>query len=416
MGTLSGLARLIVVLARTSGKRAAYAALPPYFLVGITSTILFAGQGMDAKTITAPALASFPLRLGLLVAWALVTLPVARRVVVDASVDLLRVLPVPRGALLAINAALLALLQLGWVVPWVRGAGWLAAMVALAAVLALQCCVILGRHRRAVGALGLAAVAAGWWLAPGGASLALLGSVFVLAHRSAWRRAPEASGTGRHRVFGGSAPLALSTALAAAALRDDASAAARALALLALAALGTRLGLRNAAWEADSLLRWAAALWAAACLLGGVTLARPVLRSEAELGWVLDVCAVSSRLRAGVSLGFAAIAFGSAGLVFYLSLWSVAGSGTETVWLAAHLTLGGAAWAVLAAALVRSGTRGSGRDSRRLLGWLLVLYLPLMLLLSWMPALMLLTLVGAAALAARHAVRIATPASAARGR
>ena len=409
------LLRLAGVLARTTGRRALYAALPLYFLVGIASTILFAGQGMDAATVTTPALASFPLRLGLLVAWALVTLPVARRVVADARVDLLRVLPVPQSWLLAINAALLAIVQLGWGVLWMRGSGWLAGAEALAAVLALQCSVILGAHTRTCEGLGLAAVAAGWWLAPAAASLAILAPAFALTHRAAWRRAPEASAAGRHRVLGGSAPRALASALAVAALRDNASAAARAASLLLLAVLATRLGLRNAAWGFDSLLRWAAALWGAACLLGAVTLARPLLRAEAELGWVLDVCAASSRLRAGVSLALALLVFGGAGLIFSLSLSPVLHGAAELVALTAQLGLGGAAWAALAVASVRAGTRGSGEDSRRQLAWLLALYLPLTLLLVFHPPVMLLTLLGVAALASRHAARVPTPASAARG-
>jgi hypothetical protein len=408
------LLRLASVLARTTGKRALYAALPLYFLVGITSTILFAGQGMDAKTLTTPALASFPLRSLLLVAWALVTLPVARRVIADSRVDLLRVLPVPRSWLLVINALMLALVQLGWVVLWVRGSGWPAGAAALAAVLALQCSVILGAHRRTHEGLGLAAVAVGWWFAPRVASLLILACVFALTHGAAWRRAPEANSAGRHRVLGGSAPRALASALLVAAWRDNASAAARALSLLLLAGLATRLGLRNAAWGFDSLLRWAAALWGAACLLGAVTLARPLLRAEAELGWVLDVCAASSRLRAGVSSMSLSLAFGGAGLLF--SLGSFPGlNGAERVALTAHLTLGGAAWASLAVASVRAGTRGGGEDSRRQLAWLLALYLPSTLLLVQHPALMLLILIGAAALASRHAARLPTPSSAARG-
>ena len=409
------LLRLAGVFTRTTGKRALYAALPLYFLVGIASTILFAGQGMDAKTVTSPALASFPLRLGLLVGWALLTLPVARRVIVDPRLDLLRVLPVPRSWLLGINALLLALVQLGWVVLWVRGSGWLAGAEALAAVLGLQCSVILGAHRRTFEGLGLCAVAVGWWLAPAAGSLAILACVFVLTHGAAWRRAPEASGAGRHRVLGGSASRALASALAVAALRDNASAAARALSLLSFAGLATQLGLRNAGWGFDSLLRWAAALWGAACLLGAVTLARPVLRAEVELGWVLDVCAASSRLRAGVSLALSALAFGGAGLIFSLCLFPALQGMTEHVALTLHLSLGGAAWASLAVASVRAGTRGGGEDSRRQLAWLLALYLPLALLLVHQPAFMLLTLVGAAALASRHAARVPTPARAARG-
>jgi hypothetical protein len=66
-------------------------------------------------------------------------------------------------------------------------------------------------------------------------------------------------------------------------------------------------------------------------------------------------------------------------------------------------------------ASVRAGTRGSGEDSRRQLAWLLALYLPLTVLLVLHPLLMLFTLLGVAALASRHAARVPTPASAARG-
>jgi len=119
---------LASVVARTTGKRALYAALPPSFLLGIVAVVAFAGNGMDARTVTQAALASPVLRWVSLLGWVMLTLPVARLLLADGSSFGLRALPVARGWLLAISVLGLVLSQLAWLALWARGAGawWLA--------------------------------------------------------------------------------------------------------------------------------------------------------------------------------------------------------------------------------------------------------------------------------------------------
>lgn len=406
--------RVLNLIARTSGKKALYAAMPLYFVVGIVVFILFAGNGMDASYVTSLALGSTEVRASLLVGWAMLTLPVARLLVADPQTFFLRTLPVPHWWTLGIIGGALALVQLAWVVLWVRGTGVLSAAIALFAVLGGQSYAIAGMRSAGEWA-ALGCVAVGWYLAPSPASLALLVPAFLAGHRLAWLRAPEPKASGQHRVLTRTAGLAAATAFGISAYRSNGSAAVRALALAALAFTATSLGLRNnPEWSTQNLTLLASAIWGAACLLGAVTLARPILRAESELVWVMDVCGVSSALRALSSIGLVAALGAVCGAAFGVALApSTPSSWSADLALILHLSLGGAAWAALAMALVRITTRGTGRDSGRQLLALLSLYVAAALVLLASPISMLLFLVVAATLAAAYATRFATPVGAA---
>jgi hypothetical protein len=383
------LLRLLAVVLRSLGKRLLHAALPLYFAVGIAAVLLFGGNGMDAAFVTAHALASYPLRLLLLGAWSIATLPLARNIIFDRDRFFLRSLPVPCVWWLGIDAVASALVQLAWAVLWVRGAGALVGAIAVCAVLGAQSSVLAGLRRSSTGKIRLgagvplAAVLTAWYIAPSPLALALLLPTYLLEHRRAWSRAPEPESEGWHVLVTWGSAIATATALAASAYRSNSSALARALALAALACALTSLGIRhNPEWTPADGSRCACALWAGACLLGTAMLARPLLRAETQLGWVLDVCSASRRMRALASIALLAALAAAAGVGFALATcWATGGWASAPRW-SAELTLTGASFAALATSAVRITTGGRGRDSSRLLLLLLGPYGAAMLLLA----------------------------------
>src|SRR6187431_1218359 len=86
----------------TAGRSALGRALPLYLSTGIVSFVLFAGNGLDARTLTDQALESLPFRAALLGPWLLGTLPAARAWLQAPETELLGALPVSRPWLLAI--------------------------------------------------------------------------------------------------------------------------------------------------------------------------------------------------------------------------------------------------------------------------------------------------------------------------
>lgn len=399
------MSQVAIAIARTSGKRALYLGVPLYFIVGIVAFILFAGNGMDARHVTKLALESPPLRMALLTGWAMLTLPVARVLVDDPQAFFLRVLPVPRWWLLGIVAIALAGVQLAWLVLWVRGEGVLQGSVALLAVLGAQSYAIAGL-RGAREWIGLGGVLVGWYLAPSPAALALLVPAFAFGHRHAWVRAPEPAGVGRHRVSRASATLAIATAFGISAYRSNGSAAARAATLALLAFVAISLGLRNNPdWTQEHVLKLTLAIWGGACLLGGVTLARPILIAETELTWLLDVCGASLVSRALGGIGLVASIGALGGTLFGLALGVTAPNAAGSFIFILHLAAAGAALGAIAVALIRITARGTGRDSGRQLVALLGIYIVAGSILVAGPIYMVAFSTAAALFAAAHAMR-----------
>jgi hypothetical protein len=388
MSTLP-LIRLLGAVLPAMGRKLSYAALPLYFAVGIGAVLLFAGNGMDAAFVTAHALASYPVRLLLLGAWSIATLPLARSIVFDRDRFFLRSLPVPRAWWLGIDALASALVQLAWGVLWVRGAGVLGGAIAVCAVLAAQSCVLAGLPRSAAGkirptaGIPVAAVLLSWYFAPSPLGLALLLPTYLLEHRRAWLRAPEPRSEGWHAVVPRGPALATSTALAASACRSNASAIARALAVATLGCALTIIGiLHNPEWTPEDGGRCACALWGAASMLGAAMLARPLLRAETQLGWVLDVCSASRRLRALASILLLATLAGACGVAFALAVCWATGDWAAAASWSFELLVTGASFAAIAVSSVRITTQGRGRDSSRLLLILLSTYASALLLLA----------------------------------
>lgn len=400
---------LSIALAESTGKRALHAALPAYFLVGIVALIAFAGNGMDASSVTSRAARSFPVRLGLLFAWGALTLPVVRLLLADPQTFFLRVLPVPRGWLLGITGVALAGVHVAWLVLWARGAGLLPAALAGLAVLGAQCHVIAGL-RSLADLAGVTAVCAGWLLAPSALSLGLLLPAFAAAYHTAWARAPEPRAAGRHMVLTATPGLAMATAFGISAYRSNGSAVLRASLLLALAAVVMELAIHNdQGMGPEDVRRWALGLWGGACMLGAITLARPMLRAEQELGWVLDARGVPVWLRAVSTIAVLALLGAVLGVVFGTSIGLSSGAGPVSFATGcSELAVTGAAWGAIAAGVVRSSARGSGRDGAVELVVLLGSYCLSIVLLVAQPAWMLLFLLLAALLSSLLAARRGT--------
>jgi hypothetical protein len=407
--SLAQLSRVATVTARTTGRRALYLALPLYFVVGIVAFVLFAGNGMNASEVTSLALDSPSVRLSLMVGWSVLTLPAARVLLTDSRVFFLRVLPVPRWWLLGIAGLGLVLVQLAWLVLWVRGEGVPSGVVAVLTVLGLQSYAI-ARLRGWREWVGLGAVLAGWLLAPSPLSLLLVIPAVAWGQRLAWIRAPEPEAAGRHAVISASATLAAATALGVSAYRTNGSAVARASALTLLAYAGTWLGLRhNPDWTVEPVQQLALALWGAACLLGGVTLARPMLSAEADLTALLDGCGMSTRSRVLSGIGLIASIGGLSGALFGLALVAAAPHSSADMAVPLHLVPAGAALAAIALALMRITTRGTGRDSGLQLLALLALVVAASLTLLQSPLLMIAFASTAAVLATAFASRVRLP-------
>jgi hypothetical protein len=101
-------------LALTSGRSALGRALPLYLAIGVASVVLFGGNGLDARTVTAEAERSRSFRCVLLAAWWLAALPVGRAWIGEPAALSLRALPVPRVLVLALLALGCLAIQLPW--------------------------------------------------------------------------------------------------------------------------------------------------------------------------------------------------------------------------------------------------------------------------------------------------------------
>lgn len=364
------------VMARTSWKRALHLAIPPYFVLSAVAMILFAPpQGVRVRDVTNYASGHFAFRTFLVLAWVLLTLPMARELVLDARAFFLRALPIPRAWLLTICAMALFLLHLPWFAFWFRGEGPIAALALSLAALAVQN-LAMRRVRPASELAVLAAASAGLWLAPSSWSLVPLVPAFVLAYVSAWRGATEPAAAGRHAVLRGPRGVALASAFGVSLVRAHGSAIGRGLLLIVLACLCASFGFRpNRGWSPQQLAGLSLGLWSGTCVLVIVTVSRPLLQVEAALSWLLDLCAVPLRLRVAAELGFVVLVAALASLAFGAVLARALGLDAGS---AASSTLGlvgtGMAWAVVAAAVVRATTRGTARDSRRSILLLLGLY------------------------------------------
>jgi hypothetical protein len=350
-------------LAFTSGRSALGRALPLYLAIGVASIVLFGGNGLDARTVTAEAERSRSFRCVLLAAWWLAALPVGRAWIGDPAALSLRALPVARALVLALLALGCLTIQLPWAVLWLRGASASTAVWALSAALALQLISVAG-VRSTSDAVLLGVVVASYGLGPHAALTAACLFAFCRALDLAWRRAPEPSAGARHWVVSGSRALAYASALAAATLRAYRPVFARALGVMLASALLPALYIQR---NGGAPLFWALAFWGPACILGATAVSGPLLRVEGSLRWLARVCGAeaAAELAPWALLGFWGALTGAAfalvmGQLLHLALGARAG-------LAAACAGGGSLWALASLFSVRRTTRGGAERAGQLI-------------------------------------------------
>ena len=367
---------LVDVLARTSGAAALRRALPTYLGLFVIAVILFAGYGVRSSDVVALALGSPPTRVALLAAWLLLALPAARALIAAPSAFLIRTWPIPRARLLGVTTAMLVLVESPWLLLWFKGGGVVAGLAATA--------IALGGHglllARPRGAAEIAAALL-WLIAIAilprlAAALLAAAPAVVLAVRRAFIAAPEQIGVRRARRWvraGRSAVVALAQMHLATIVRAQRPALLRALWFAAGGALFAGLAAANngigdlarvrAIWRTMAVL---AIGWGAAGLVGGVQ------GVERQAAWLLEVHGVTAHHKTtgrGPGAGRARRVAGDRSAGAALGHFSPV---RAAVALALDGALAGLAGATTAALAGRWASRGSGRDSARLLAAMLV--------------------------------------------
>lgn len=351
-------------------------ALPFYLGVAIASAILFAGNGMDAATLTTRALSSQASRALCFGSWGLAALAAAQVWLYCPAMWLLRAQPVSRAAIVTLLTAGLALAQLPWAMLWVRGAGWISGMWAVAAAAALQAGVLAASRRPAhLGnlAIALAAVALG----PGPWGLALAAAACGAAVDSAWRGGVENAARGHDWILANGPLGAWSCALMAVTLRGHAPLFHR-LALLGVAAAWIAIaGLQNGFGDGDlGVTRACLLVFSPVCVVGSASLAGPVLRAESEGAWLLRASGAPERVFSAPAVLLGGLAAGS-GLAFAAVVsWVTPLSPLSGLGLGAAASSVGGALGIAGTCLARRALCGDGNDAARLIAgsvgsWLL---------------------------------------------
>jgi hypothetical protein len=353
------------VLAVTAGQAALRRALALYAALFIAAVLIFAGKyAMRASEPVAVARHALGFRAGLLLAWLMLALPVARAWLVSPAARFVRVFPVRWTAAALVLAAGLLVVEAPWIILFTRGGGALAggwAAVAAAAGHAL----LLGRPRRwyegLAAVLWLAAVALG----PGPALALALGLPALAAGcRRAWVDGWEARARpARAWVPPHSPALALACAHLVSLLRRQRALLGRwtwmACAGLAIAALAIH---NNGITVPDRISLVSLVVLAPVTTANVLAAGAALLRFERRAHWLLDVTgtpAAARRLAAALALAAAALPFALAHGV----LIAVLTGGSARVWGAAGAA--GAGLGAVGALAVRWADRGGGQDAGR---------------------------------------------------
>lgn len=330
------------LLARGPGRAVLARALPLYLTTGIVAFILFAGNGIDARTLTELCEADVRFRWLLLAAWSLASLPAARAWLAAPDVALLRALPVSRSVVILWLGLGCCAIELPWAALWLRGARLGTGSAAVLAALAFAAAAVAG-VRSVLDAALWGASALAWTLGTAPALGAVHALVFVRGIGSAWSRLAEPSAAHSDAVLAGPAWLSLTSALAVATSRAHRAALLRSLVLaLAAAALPALHVRRNAA----DLFTTALFVWGPVCVVASLSMAGPVLdvaarfgaivrstpkgslirgapRSVLALGAAAGACAFTAIITLALGLRFAAAAALGASLALYGSTLSL---------------------------------------------------------------------------------------------
>jgi hypothetical protein len=388
-------------LALTVGRSAAQRALPAYFAVLVAYSVLLEGSGVRPADVVAGAASSRGQRWLLYGGWLLVSLPAMRALLAAPASFFLRSLPIERWRMLLLQGGALLLAQAPWAYLWLRGGGLGVGLAAVAAALALGA-LLLTRLERPSEKAAAALLALALQFAPWPALLAVSAPAAVLAVRSVWLRAPQPSPRRARGWIAGPPVLALAVSQLLVLGRQARSQLGRAAVLTVLALAAAYFGVRNLQPASDAERLWLTlALLSPALILTAAGLAGPLLRTEAQLEWLITVCAVSQGQRRAAAAGALVLVCASLALLHTAALallWHVAAGA------AASLCLGAVAAGVLLALLVlglaRWAVRGDGEDAGRLLIGVGCLLVAAEASLLWLHARALLGWAGLAALGA----------------
>jgi hypothetical protein len=285
---------LVRAFAATAGRAAAQRALPVYVGLWIAASVLFEGNGVRPADVVAGALASRGERLLLYAAWTVVSLPAIRALLTTPSSFFLRTLPVPRWQLLTVHGAGVLLAQLPWAYLWLRGGGLALGCSAIAAGIAASTLALTRLEQRserlaAIGLAGAVSVNCPWPLL-----LAVSLPAAALGVQRVWLRAPEGRADGARGWVGGPAAVALAASYGVLLWRQSRAQLARAVGFASIAFVAAYFAVRNTLPASSAeLVALATALLSPALILGLAALSGPLLRVEAQLGWLLAVCGTS---------------------------------------------------------------------------------------------------------------------------
>jgi len=336
-------------------------------MLAIAVVIAFAGNGLSASSITRPAERWALVRTALLIAWLILTVPVARALVQDRRVQFLKTLPVPGAHLLAIIGALLLVAESPWVLLWARGSGAVAALAAGLVAMALHTSWLVRPSSWAARAGFLTTLAL--WLSGSPWGTILGASVtFPLGLLWAWRSSPSEA-SARAWPVKGPVALALGSVHVATMIRAHAAIVARCLLLTLAAATCAVLAVRNnEIRQVSHLTRLVESIYIPLALAPLVGLAGPLLRGERNAAWVLDVAAVSGRQRR-VAMALALFGMNELLAVVYVTVMvgALRFDFSTGLRLLTEVSLLGGLVVVVASRVARFALRDGGRDSARLI-------------------------------------------------
>lgn len=353
----------------SAGRAAVARALPLYFGVLIVASVLFEGSGVRPADVVEAAGKSLVARLLLYLAWTLVSLPALRALLTTPASFFLRTLPVARWRVWSVWGAALLLAELPWAYLWLRGGGLATGLSAIAAALAAGTLALtrLERNAERLAALALAAVlcAPPFWPR----LLAVSAATAALGAQRVWLRAPEPRATGEIGWIGGGPLRALAASHAVLLWRQAGAQLSRAAAFVALALVAGYFGVKNTRPASTAqLLGLCSALLAPALILGGASLCGPLLRSEAQLRWLLAVCGTPPSSRRRATLATLAAYLQTLALLHGFALARLLQQpAAATAQLAFVETLAAALLSSMLIEMARWALRGDGSDSGRLL-------------------------------------------------
>lgn len=321
---------------------------------------------MDAATVTLRACEQTGFRVALLASWTLAALPTARAWLGAPETALIRALPLARSLIVTVLGSGMLVIQLPWLVLWLRGAGAWAGLWAASGAAALQALSVAGL-RGLLDALVIALAVLAASASPGSASALMSAAAAAYFVHRAWSRAPERSLSGRGWVWARGPLLAETTALWIALVRGHSAVLFRA-ALLSLAAAWVSLmGISHGAADDLGSTSLCLLLWVPAATFGAAALAGPALRAERSLAWLARVSGAPPRvyLAPALLLVLWSVATGTAFAAIVSSGARLGAPRGLALWAACAAA--GAATALIASALSRRALRDDGRDAGRVL-------------------------------------------------